>query len=143
MAKKLLSLCALGLACAAAAPAADLQSVVNRAVAETRAEFANPPLQPEQLAVTLVDLRGAAPVRVHSRGDERFYPASVIKLFFLAHAHRQMEDGRLADTPELRRGLRDMIVDSYNEATSFVVDSLTGTSSGPELPAAEIGRAHV
>jgi hypothetical protein len=30
--------------------------------------------------------------------------------------------------------MRDMIVDSSNDATSLVVDSLTGTTSGPELP---------
>jgi len=103
------------------------------------AEFAAPALKPEQLAVTVIDLRNPAkPVSASYRGDEKFYPASVIKLFFLAYAHRRMEDGRLADTPELRRGLRDMIVDSYNEATSFVVDAVTGTTSGPELPPAEL-----
>jgi hypothetical protein len=49
-----------------------------------------------------------------------------------------MEDGMLADTPELRRAMRDMIVDSYNEATGYVVDLLTGTTSGPELPLPEM-----
>jgi beta-lactamase class A len=62
------------------------------------------------------------------------YPASVIKLFYLVAAHRWLEDGNLADTAELRRALRDMIVDSCNEATHYVVDLLTGTTSGPELP---------
>ncbi len=123
---------------AAALGAADLQAVVERAAAGTRAEFGQPALKPEQLAVTVVDLRGAAPVSASVRGNERFYPASVIKMFFLAHAHRLMEDGRLADTPELRRGLKDMIVESHNEATSYIVDALTGTTSGPELPADEL-----
>ncbi|MFI5337427.1 MAG: serine hydrolase [Opitutales bacterium] len=118
--------------------ASPLQRTVDAAVHETLAEFQQPPLQPGQLAVTVVDLRGGTPVRADYRGEERFYPASVIKLFFLACAHRRMEDGQLADTPELRRGLRDMIVDSYNEATSYVVDAITGTTSGPELPAAEL-----
>jgi beta-lactamase class A len=49
-----------------------------------------------------------------------------------------MEDGRLADTPELRRAMRDMIVDSSNDATHYVIDLLTGTTSGPELSDAEI-----
>jgi beta-lactamase class A len=110
-----------------------LQTVVDTAVRDTCAEFKAPALKPEQIGVTVIDLRGAAPVRASSRGDERFYPASVIKLFFLAYAHRRMEDGLLADTPELRRGMRDMIVDSYNEATSYVVDAVTGTTSGPEM----------
>jgi len=113
--------------------------IVEQTAGAVQAEFANPRLKPEQLAFTVIDLRNPArAVPTHYRGDERFYPASVIKLFFLAYAHRQMEDGRLADTPELRRGLHDMIVHSYNEATSYVVDAATGTTSGPELPPAEL-----
>ncbi|WP_415909126.1 serine hydrolase [Oleiharenicola sp. Vm1] len=135
----------LGLAATLLVPAmatepAALQAVVDRAVADTRAEFTAPALQADQLAVTVVDLRGAAPVPASYRGDARMYPASVIKLFFAAYAHRLMEDGKLADTPELRRGMRDMIVDSYNEATSYVVDAITGTTSGPELPPDELAK---
>ncbi|MDI1320732.1 MAG: serine hydrolase [bacterium] len=119
-----------------------LQLAVDAAVKETCAECTTPALKPDQLGVTVVDLRGPTPVRASYRGGEKFYPASVIKLFFLAYAHRLMEDGKLADTPELRRGMRDMIVDSYNEATSYVVDAVTGTTSGPELPAAELAVWH-
>jgi beta-lactamase class A len=108
--------------------------MLNAAVRQTLDEFAQPRLKPEQLAVTFVDLRSSQPVKAHYRGEARFYPASVIKLFYLAYAHRLLEDGALADSPELRRGLRDMIVESYNEATSYVVDAVTGTTSGPELP---------
>lgn len=118
--------------------ASPLQTTLDQAVAETRAEFTAPALKADQLAVTVIDLRGPAPVQAHYRGDERFYPASVIKLFYLAATHRWLEDGRLADTPELRRGLHDMIVDSSNDATNFIVDSLTGTTGGPELPAAAL-----
>ncbi|MBI2512026.1 MAG: serine hydrolase [Opitutae bacterium] len=125
---------------ARAADSAALQRVLDRAVAETRAEFTAPELKPDQIAVTVVDLRGPTPAWANYRGDARIYPASVIKLFFAAYAHRRMEDGQLADTPELRRGLRDMIVDSYNEATSYVVDAITGTTSGPELPPDELTR---
>ena len=119
-----------------------LQAAVDLAVQETCAEYPAPALRPDQLGVTVVDLRGPVPARASHRGEERFYPASVIKLFFLAYAHRLMEAGRLADTPELRRGLRDMIVDSYNEATSYIVDAVTGTTSGPELPAPELAAWH-
>ena len=44
----------------------------------------------------------------------------------------------MTDTPELRRALRDMIVDSSNDATHYAIDLLSGTTSGPELSAAEI-----
>lgn len=135
-----LVVCVSFFASAVAAESAALRRVVDRAVADTRAEFTAPELKADQLAVTVVDLRGAAPVSAAYRGDARIYPASVIKLFFAAYAHRLMEDGKLADTPELRRGLRDMIVDSYNEATSYIVDAITGTTSGPELPPEELAR---
>jgi hypothetical protein len=123
-----------------AAESAPLQQLIERAVADTRAEFTSPELKADQIAVTVVDLRGKTPAWANYRGDARIYPASVIKLFFAAYAHRLMEDGRLADTPELRRGMRDMIVDSYNEATSYIVDAITGTTSGPELPADELAK---
>ena len=110
---------------------------MEQAVAAARAQF--PQLQTNQIAVTLVDLRDAAkPQRGSYRGNEPIYPASVIKLFYLAAAHRWMEDGKLADTPELRRALSDMIVHSYNEATHYVLDVLTSTTSGPELPEDEL-----
>lgn len=127
---------------ALAAAASPLQTALDGAVADTRAEFTRPALQPEQLAVTVIDLRGPAPVRADYRGEERIYPASVIKLFYLAYAHRLMEDGKLADTPELQRALRDMIVESYNDATASVVDYITGTTGGPELPPAELAAWH-
>ncbi len=123
----------------AAAPAPTLQPLVDRAVATTLEKFSAQKLLPSQLAITLVDLSApAAPRQAAYRGDVLIYPASVIKLFYLAAAHRWMEDGKLADTPELRRAMRDMIVDSSNDATHYVIDLLTGTTSGPELPDAEI-----
>jgi beta-lactamase class A len=120
------------------AAAAPLDDVVRRAAEETQAEFTSPALKADQLAVTVIDLRGATPMTASYRGDARFYPASVIKLFFLAATHRWLEDGRLADTPELRRGMHDMIVDSSNDATNYLVDALTGTTGGPELSDAEL-----
>src|ERR1044071_7032157 len=61
------------------------------------------------------------------------YPASVVKLFYLAAAHHQMDTGALKQTPELERALHDMIVDSSHDATHLVVDALTNTTGGPEL----------
>lgn len=126
-------------AAAQSAPDTNLQSALDRAVTRTLETFAAKKLGSNQLAVTVVDLRDpAAPARASYRGDVQIYPASVVKLFYLAAAHRWMEDGKLADTPELRRALRDMIVESYNEATHYIVDLLTETTSGPELSETEI-----
>lgn len=116
-----------------------LQQSVDRAVAQTLARSWTLPLQASQLAVTAVDLsRPEKPTFASVRGTEPVYPASVIKLFYQAAVHRWMEDGKIADTPEVRRALRDMIVESYNEPTHYLIDLLTGTTSGPELPEADL-----
>lgn len=116
-----------------------LQSILDRVVDATLAELAVQKLASNQLAVTVIDLTAPGqPARASFRGEEQIYPASVVKLFYLVAAHQWMEDGRLQDTAELRRAMRDMIVESYNEATHYIVDLLTGTTSGPELPPAEL-----
>ena len=117
----------------------NLQAVVDRAVEGALERFAGAKLTTNQIAVTLVELRDPGkPVQAGYRGGDQIYPASVIKLFYLVAVHRWMEDGKLADTPELRRAMRDMIVDSLNEATGYLVDCLTGTTSGPELAPKEM-----
>lgn len=127
-----------GLVCGGASLSPSLQNTVFGAVAETLAEFRAPVLKPDQIAVTVIDLRNSGPEFAHYGGAQRFYPASVIKLFYLAATHRWLEDGRIADTPELRRAMHDMIVDSSNDATNYIVDVLSGTTGGPELPPDEL-----
>ena len=68
------------------------------------------------------------------RGVERIYPASVVKLFYLVAIHEWLKGGMVSESVELNRAIRDAIVDSSNDATSLLVDILTGTTSGPELP---------
>lgn len=121
------------------APSPALQAVAERATAATLERFRERKLQAGQLALTVVDLRDPQrPAAGSVRGDVQIYPASVIKLFFLAAVHRWLEDGRLADTAELRRAMRDMIVDSSNDATHYLIDLMTNTTSGPELPEPEL-----
>lgn len=116
-----------------------LQRVVDDVVRDTQLRFAGEQLGTNQLALTLVDLREPRkPALAGYRGDVAIYPASVIKLFYLVAAEQWLEDGRLQDSDELQRALHDMIVDSYNEATHYVVDLLTGTTSGPELTTEEL-----
>lgn len=125
-----------------------LEQVGNRVLEATWAEF--PTLKSNQIALTwivydppvLVNTGGALtpdafwnhPVRgFNYRGDERVYPASVVKLFYLVAIHEWVEKGMTQPLPELDRAIRDMIVYSSNDATSLVVDILSGTTSGPEL----------
>jgi beta-lactamase class A len=116
-----------------------LQSLVDEAARKTLEKFADRKLEPTQLSITLIDLRDpGAPATASFRGNERIYPASVVKLFYLAAAQRWLEDKKIEDTPELRRALKDMIVDSSNEATQYVVDVVTHTTAGYELPPKEM-----
>lgn len=119
--------------------ARQLQALVDEAAGAAFKRFGAKGFKQQNLAITLLDLsEPQQPAQASFRGEERIYPASVVKLFYLAAAHRWLEDGKLLETPELRRALRDMIVDSSNDATQFVVDVLTDTTSGPELPPAEM-----
>ncbi|HXQ69687.1 MAG TPA: serine hydrolase [Pyrinomonadaceae bacterium] len=120
-------------------PKPSLQDVLDRAAKTTLERFADKKLEEKQLSITLIDLRDPQrPVTASFRGNERIYPASVVKLFYLVAAHRWLEDKKIDLTPELTRALRDMIVDSSNEATQYVVDVLTQTTAGFELPPKEM-----
>ena len=119
--------------------AGSLQELVNEAAKTALEKFKDKGLKEENLSVTLIDLRDPLHLAKASfRGNERIYPASVVKLFYLVAAHRLLEDKKIDDTPELRRALRDMIVDSSNEATQYIVDVVTHTTGGYELPSREM-----
>jgi len=116
-----------------------LQDLVNEAAHAALTRFADKKLAESQLSITLIDLRDPQhPATASFRGNERVYPASVVKLFYLVAVHRWLEDKKIQDTDELRRAVRDMIVDSSNEATQYVVDVLTQTTGGFELPPNEM-----
>ncbi len=108
-----------------------------RVAAETVEEFAAQGLTAEGISIAVIELTGAAPgaaLRAGAyRGDESYYPCSVVKLCFLSYYEAQKDAGRLADNPELVRAVKDMVTVSSNDATGFVVDSITGTTSGPEI----------
>ncbi|MEO6656548.1 MAG: serine hydrolase [Pyrinomonadaceae bacterium] len=113
----------------------ELQTILDSAVAGTLSTFAPKGFKTEEIAATLIVLRDPSHFKMAEvRGGEPIYPASVVKMFYMAALERQLEDGKVIMTPELARGLRDMIVDSSNEATQYILDVITGTSSGAELP---------
>ena len=72
----------------------------------------------------------------HYRGIERIYPGSIVKLFYLVAIYEWLDKNMVQTTPELERAIRDAIASDSNDATSLLVDVLTGTTSGPELPPA-------
>jgi beta-lactamase class A len=116
-----------------------LQKIVDDAARAALERFKEKGFAEKNLAVTLVDLTDTRHVeRASFRGAEPIYPASVVKLFYLVAAERWMEDGRLKETEEVDRALRDMIVESLNDPAHFILDALTGVSNGVELPPEEL-----
>ena len=106
---------------------ADLGSKLNRAAETSLKDF--PRLTADNLALSVIDLsKPETPSRADYHGDASFYPASLVKLFFMVETYRQ---GKL--TPEIERALREMIYVSDNDAAAFLVDILTDTCSGSEL----------
>lgn len=126
-----------------------LETLGNQILEETWAEFSW--LARNQIALTWIVYDPPVPVNTggalsstefwqHSvrgfsyRGVERIYPGSIIKLFYLVAVYEWLDKGMISASAELDRAVRDMIVDSGNDPVSLVVDTLTGTTSGPELP---------
>ncbi len=111
-----------------------LEKLTHDVAAEAVKRFGAGGLTAEKIALTVIDLNDRQhPTWASYRGQERIYPASVVKLFYLVAAYHLIETGALKQTPGLERALHDMIVDSSNDATHYVVDAVTGTTGGPEL----------
>ncbi len=116
----------------------ELQTILKYAVSETLNKYSAKGMKFDDLAATLIDMRDSSNlVSANYRGDFKIYPASVVKMFYMVAIHQWLEDGKIKDSPELRRTLKDMIVDSSNDATQIILDILSGVGSGGELPEAE------
>lgn len=128
---------------------ADLNGLGDRILQTTLAQFSG--LARNQIAFTWVVYDPGFPINTGGaisagdfwqqqprgysyRGVECIYPASVIKLFYAVALQEWIHKDMLGMTPEVERAARDMIVDSSNDGTGMIVDVLTGTTSGPELP---------
>jgi beta-lactamase class A len=111
-----------------------LTSMVAKTIKDACDQFKDQKLEEKDVAVTVIDLKDADHPRTGSfRGDAGVYPASVVKLFYLTATHRALEDGKLNDSDELRRAMHDMIVDSTNDATNWILEAVTDAGNGPLL----------
>ncbi|MEL6438103.1 MAG: serine hydrolase [Cyanobacteria bacterium J06621_8] len=130
-------------------PDEQLATIAQQILNTTREKF--PSLTKDKIALTwivyeypvIVNTGGALsaaefwqyPIKGFSyRGVERIYPASIVKLFYLVAIQEWLQGGMIPESLELNRAIRDAIAESSNDATSLLVDVLTGTTSGPELP---------
>lgn len=112
----------------------EIERELARVADEILAEYAAK-LKRGHLSMTLIDVSDpAAPRRGSFDGAIPYHPASVVKMPYLIYTHHLLDRKKVKMRPDLERAMRDMIVDSSNDATHYIVDTITDTASGPELP---------
>jgi len=135
-----------------------LNELVNKVAKETLEQYSDINLQASELSISLIDLSNLSnkaksanhkdknpsshklePLSIaHFHGEEPTYPASIVKLFYLVATQQWLEDKKITETDEIKRASTDMIVNSSNDATAYIIDVLTNTTGGPELPLPEM-----
>jgi hypothetical protein len=110
-----------------------LETKMRHAAESSLQQF--PALKSEDLAISIVDMTNPNALgRGDYHGDANFYPASVIKIFFMVDTFLQSK----FDIPDVPRAMREMIGQSDNDATAYIVDILAETEPGPDLEAKEL-----
>ncbi len=64
---------------------------------------------------------------------KKIYPASVVKLVYSLAIHYWIKNKTILRDIQVDEAIQEMLHNSSNDATSFIVDLLTGTTSGPSL----------
>lgn len=105
-----------------------IETALRHAAETTLKDF--PKLTADNLALSVVDVtKPELLARGDYHGDAPFYPASVVKLYFMAETfHQKAETEKDVD-----RALKEMIHVSDNDATAFILDTISDTCSGPWL----------
>ncbi|MGB7084053.1 MAG: serine hydrolase [Phormidesmis sp.] len=129
-------------------PNAALQLTLERILEDTWSAFEQ--LLPNQIAITWIlyeppyriNTGGALspeefwqyrPIGASYRGVELIEPGGLVTLFYMVAMQAWLEQGMVPPSPEMERALVDMITGTSDDATGYIVDVLSGTTSGPEL----------
>jgi len=109
-----------------------LKGILDRFEKEGR-----PNLQ-KNIAITWIryDNQSPSPSNGYGTGwnsNKNYYPASIVKIVYALATQIWIKKDLIVDSEELRRALYEMIANSNNDATSYILDLLTGTTSGPSL----------
>jgi beta-lactamase class A len=93
-------------------------------------------LPADALSVTLIDINTGE--RAGYKSDTSRYPASVVKLFWLAASYQKI-DLKEIDTRSIENAAKQMILKSDNNGASQIIDTLTKTKSTTiDLPEKEL-----
>ena len=109
-----------------------LKGILDRFEKEGR-----PNLQ-KNIAITWIRYDNQTPSTSNGYGTgwnsyNNYYPASIVKIVYAVATQIWIKKDLIVDSEELRRALFEMIANSSNDATSYILDLLTGTTSGPCL----------
>ena len=109
-----------------------LKGILDRFEKEGR-----PTLQ-KNIAVTWIRYNNQNPSPSNGYGtswnsNKNYYPASVVKIVYALATQIWIKKDLIINSDELIRASYEMIANSNNDATSYVLDLLTGTTSGPSL----------
>ena len=109
-----------------------LKGILDRFEKEGR-----PSLQ-KNIAITWIRYNNQTPSPSSGYGtgwnsNKNYYPASIVKIVYALASQIWIKKDLIINSDELRRALYEMIANSNNDATSYILDLLTGTTSGPSL----------
>ncbi|MFB2935690.1 serine hydrolase [Aerosakkonemataceae cyanobacterium BLCC-F154] len=108
-------------------PSQQLQAVVDEMVQLIQSRR----LSTEPLSIALINVKTGEIAGYQQKS--LFYPASVVKMFWMVNVLDQMQRGILPNEPVYGADLNRMIQQSSNDAASRLVDALTSTDSGYNL----------
>lgn len=108
-------------------PSQELQGIVDETIQLIQARR----LPTEPLSITLINVKTGETAGYQQKS--LMYPASVVKMFWMVNVFDQMQQGILPNEPVYGTDLNRMIQQSSNDASSRLVDAVTGTDSGYNL----------
>ena len=87
------------------------------------------------IAVTWINYEGSSKkgygYGINNR--KKIYPASIVKLVYSLATYYWIENKTILRDLQVDEAIQEMLQNSSNDATSFILDILTGTTSGPSL----------
>ena len=109
-----------------------LKDLIKRFEQEGRDDLSN------NIAITWIKYNDSKPIPFNGigagwRNTCQIYPASIVKFIYGIAVETWIKKGLIIDSQELQRAMHEMLANSSNDATSYIVDMLTGTNSGPNL----------
>ncbi len=92
----------------------------------------------QNIAITWIGYQNDKPSPLSGYGtgwnsNKLLYPASIVKLVYALAIEIWIKKDLILESDELSRASYEMIANSSNDATSYILDILTGSTSGPSL----------